>query len=53
VRHVQRALPLTVIAHEPHMPTRHAKRYASAGSCVRWTSVTTSSTVCDGRRATS
>ena len=26
VRQVQRARPLTVIAHEPHMPTRHAKR---------------------------
>ena len=26
VRQVQRATPLTVIAHEPHMPTRQAKR---------------------------
>ena len=26
VRQVQRARPLTVIAHEPHMPTRQAKR---------------------------
>ena len=26
VRQVQRALPLTVMAHEPHIPTRQAKR---------------------------
>ena len=26
VRQVQRARPLTVIAHEPHMPTRQANR---------------------------
>jgi hypothetical protein len=26
VRQVQRGAPFTVIAHEPHMPTRHAKR---------------------------
>ena len=26
VRQVQRGLPFTVIAHEPHMPTRQAKR---------------------------
>src|SRR5690242_21296317 len=31
VRHVQRALPFTVIAHDPHMPTRQAYRYASDG----------------------
>jgi hypothetical protein len=26
VRQVQRGRPFTVIAQEPHMPTRHAKR---------------------------
>ena len=45
LRHVHRARPFTVIAHEPHTPTRHAKRYASAGSRWRWIQVTTSSTV--------
>src|SRR5688572_13026458 len=52
VRHVQRALPLTVIAHEPHMPTRHAKRYDRVGSHLRWMCVTTSSTVWLSRRGT-
>src|ERR1700683_2000378 len=27
VRQVQRGRPLTVMAHEPHMPTRQANRY--------------------------
>ena len=26
VRHVQRGVPFTVMAHDPHMPTRQAKR---------------------------
>ena len=37
VRHVHRATPLTVMAHEPHMPTRQEKRYASVASMRRWT----------------
>src|ERR1043166_1228895 len=31
VRQVQRALPFTFIAHEPHMPTRQAARYDKGG----------------------
>jgi hypothetical protein len=53
VRQVQRAWPLTVIAHEPHMPTRQAKRYDSVGSRWRCTWVTTSSTVWLSWRGTS
>ena len=32
VRQVQRGRPFTVMAQEPHMPTRQAKRYDSVGS---------------------
>ena len=45
LRHVHRARPFTVIAQDPHTPTRDTKRQASAGSRWRWTQVTTSSTV--------
>ena len=45
VRQVQRGRPFTVIAHDPHMPTRHAKRYDRLGSKCRWIHVTTSRTV--------
>jgi hypothetical protein len=37
VRQVQRGRPLTVMAHDPHMPTRQAKRYASVESRCRCT----------------
>ena len=52
VRQVQRGRPFTVMAHEPHMPTRQAKRYDSVGSRWRCTNVTTSSTVWFSRRGT-
>src|SRR3954451_11513186 len=45
VRQVHRGRPLTVIAQDPHMPTRQANRYDSVESTLRWTQVTTSSTV--------
>src|SRR6202011_4029181 len=32
VRHVHRGRPLTIIAHEPHTPTRQANRQAQGGS---------------------
>src|ERR1039457_1580164 len=35
VRQVQQGRPLMVIAQEPHMPTRHAKRYDRVGSILR------------------
>ena len=53
VRQVQRARPFTVIAQEPHMPTRQANRYDSVESSERWMWVTTSSTVWLSSRGTS
>src|SRR5260370_1325863 len=44
VRQGQRGRPLTVMAQEPHMPTRQAKREDSGGSGWRCTKGTTSST---------
>src|SRR2546430_16422197 len=36
VRQVQRGTPFTLIAHEPHMPTRQAQPEASVASRGRW-----------------
>ena len=37
VRQVQRGWPFTVMAQEPHTPTRQAKRYDNVGSILRCT----------------
>jgi hypothetical protein len=45
VLQVQRGCPFTIIAHDPHIPTRHAYRYAKDGSRFCWIQTTTSRTV--------